>query len=168
MGQLFDRLGRYLVGTYLKFYTLPALVCMLMILIATSYNREEYLGLVLLSYIATFSFFGLVQNLAGKHEFETLQCYGVSFGRLALPVLGIALGLQASVTAFAVVASGGSPPAIEYALWTFMSVVACCVITARTVWDQREPAALRACLRGFAAQTCLLLVWGIASSLSHH
>jgi hypothetical protein len=162
---MLDPLTPYLSGNYLKFYIGPFLLWLVIVLVATSYDHDEYLGLVPLSYVATFSLFGLVQHLTSNHDFETLQCYGVSFGRLAVPVLVATLTLQASTSAFAVVASNDRPRAIAYAVWTFLAVLACCVLTLKTIWGERDAALVRACLRGFAAQTTVLLVWGIASFL---
>lgn len=162
---MFDPLARYLSANYLKFYVGPFLLALIMILVATSYDHDEYLGLVPLSYVAAFSLFGLIQYLASNHEFETLQCYGVSFGRVAVPVLIVMLAVQAGTAALAVAASNDRPRAMAYAIWTFLAVLACCVATLKTIWGEREAALVRACLRGFAAQTTVLLAWGITSFL---
>lgn len=160
---MLDPLTRYLSSSYLKICIVPFFLWLLLVLVTTSYNHEEYLGLILLSYITAFSLFAFVVYLASNHEFETLQTYGVSFGRVALPVLVIALALQLGASAFAVIASNATPRAIAYAVWTFLAVVVCCLTTLKTIWDQRDAAAFRACLRGFAGQTSLLLVWGLTS-----
>lgn len=160
---MLDPLTRYLSSRYLMIYIGPFLLWLLVVLAATSYNHEEYLGLILLSYIASFSLFALIVYLASNHEFETLQTYGVSFRRVALPVLAVALTLQAGASAFAVIASDETPRAVAYALWTFLAVLVCYWTTLKTIWSQRDAAALRACLRGFAGQTSLLLVWGLIS-----
>lgn len=165
---MFDPLTRYLSATYLKIYIAPFVWWLVTVLLITSASHEEYVGLVVLSYVATFSLFGLVFYLTIKNEFETLQCYGVSFGRFAVPVLSVALALQASISVLAIVASGGGPRAVAYAIWAFLAVSVCCWITLKTIWNRRESAALWACLFGFAAQTALLFVWGIASlALAH-
>jgi hypothetical protein len=160
---MLDPLTRYLSGSCLKIYIGPFLLWLVVVLVATSYSHEEYQGLVLLSYISAFSLFALIVYLASNHEFETLQTYGVSFGRVALPVLAVALALQASGSAWAVIASNTTPRAIAYAAWTFLAVLVCCLTTLKTIWDRRDAGALRACLRGFAGQTSLLLVWGLTS-----
>lgn len=160
---MLDPLTRYLSSSYLKTCIGPFLLWLLVVLVATSYNHEEYLGLVLLSYVTTFSLFAFVVYLASNHEFETLQTYGVSFGRVALPVLAVALAFQAGASAFAVVASNATPRAITYAVWTFLAVLVCFFTALKTIWDHRDGAAFRACLRGFAGQTGLLLVWALSS-----
>jgi hypothetical protein len=133
-------------------------------LIAAS-AHAAYLSLITLSYVATFSFFGLVLYLGWDHEFETLQSYGVSFKRVALPAFTVTLVLQAGISAFTFIASDDVPRAMTFAIWSFLAVAACAWITLKTIWDQREAAAFRACVRGFAAQTAVLLLWGTASFL---
>ncbi|HEY1867815.1 MAG TPA: hypothetical protein VGG70_05920 [Candidatus Cybelea sp.] len=157
-----DPLTRYLSTNYLKFYSVPFLFWLLVVVIETRASHDPYLGLVFLSYIATFTLFALVFYLAINNEFETLQTFGVSFGRLALPVFSVSLTLQASISAFAVIASSDRLRATAYAMWTFLAVLLCYWTTLKVIWDQREAATFRACFSGFAAQTAVLLLWGTA------
>lgn len=157
-----DPLTRYLTANYLKFYSVPFLFWLLVVVIETRASHDPYLGLVFLSYIAAFTLFALVFYLAINDEFETLQTYGVSFERLALPVFTVALTLQASISAVAIIASSDRPRAITYAIWTFLAVLLCYWTTLKIIWDRREAATFRACFSGFASQTALLLLWGTA------
>jgi hypothetical protein len=146
------KLDRYVAVAYLKYYIVFIALATTLSAGSMSSPGIAYVALTPLACIATLALCCTVVELALRFEFETLQSFGVSLRRFAIPLVATPFALQFAASAAAVVVAGDRITAAWCALLSFVGLVSSFAVLLGVVWRSLDAAAVKACALGYAVQ----------------